>query len=114
MRRRTRGLRREEVAGHAHISTNFYTRLKQRRGSRPSVQTTCALARAPRLTQDEREHLCALVGHIAPPRAFRIEHASPKLLTVLDRLNTPAQTVSGLGVMLSQNRLAQPLIGVQT
>src|SRR5450755_4286749 len=44
-RRRTQGLRREEVAGLAHMSTDFYARLEQRRGSRPSEQTTAALAR---------------------------------------------------------------------
>jgi transcriptional regulator with XRE-family HTH domain len=54
-RRRTRGLRREEVAGLAHMSTDFYARLEQRRGSRPSLETTAALARALRLSQDERD-----------------------------------------------------------
>ena len=39
------------------MSTDFYARLEQRRGSRPSAQTTAALARALRLTQDERDHL---------------------------------------------------------
>jgi len=58
-RRRTQGLRREEVAGLAHMSTDFYARLEQRRGSRPSQQTTAALARAFRLTPDERDHLFA-------------------------------------------------------
>lgn len=113
-RRRTRGLRREEVAGLAHMSTDFYARLEQRRGSRPSEQTTAALARALRLTQDERDHLFALAGHTAPPRAFRTDHASPGLLRVLDRLDTPAQIVSDLGVTLSQNPLAEALVGVQT
>ena len=113
-RRRTRGLRREEVAGLAHMSTDFYARLEQRRGSRPSEQTTAALARALRLTQDERDHLFALAGHTAPPRAFRTDHASPGLLRVLNRLDTPAQIVSDLGVTLSQNPLAEALIGVQT
>ncbi len=113
-RRRTRGLRREEVAGLAHMSTDFYARLEQRRGSRPSEQTTAALARALRLTQDERDHLFALAGHTAPPRAFRTNHASPELLRVLDRLDTPAQIVSDLGVTLSQNPLAEALLGVKT
>ena len=83
-RRRTRGLRREEVAGLAHISTDFYARLEQRRGSRPSGQTVAALARALRLTRDEHDHLYALAGHIAPPRALRTDHASPGLQRVLD------------------------------
>lgn len=113
-RRRTRGLRREEVAGLAHMSTDFYARLEQRRGSRPSEQTTAALARALRLTPEERDHLFGLAGHTAPPRAFRTDHASPGLLRVLDRLDTPAQIVSDLGVTLSQNPLAEALVGVQT
>ena len=99
-RRRTRGLRREEVAGLAHMSTDFYARLEQRRGSRPSEQTTAALARALRLTQDERDHLFALAGHTAPPRAFRTDHPSPGLLRVLDRIDSPAQIVSDLGMTL--------------
>ncbi|HEY4915512.1 MAG TPA: helix-turn-helix transcriptional regulator [Solirubrobacteraceae bacterium] len=113
-RRRTGGLRREEVAGLAHMSTDFYARLEQRRGSRPSEQTTAALARALHLTQDERDHLFELAGHTAPPRAFRSDHASPGLLRVLERLDTPAQIVSDLGVTLRQNRLAESLAGVQT
>jgi hypothetical protein len=113
-RRRTPGLRREEVAGLAHMSTDFYARLEQRRGSRPSEQTTIALARALRLTQDERDHLFALAGHTAPPRSFRTDHPSPGLLRVLDRIDTPAQVVSDLGVTLRQNPLAEALVGVQT
>ena len=113
-RRRTRGLRREEVASLAHMSSDFYARLEQRRGSRPSAQTIAALARALRLTPDERDHLYDLAGHTAPPRAFRTDHASPGLLRVLERLDTPAQIVSDLGVTLSQNALAEALVGVQT
>jgi transcriptional regulator with XRE-family HTH domain len=112
--RRTPGLRREDVAELAHMSTDFYARLEQRRGSRPSEQTIAALARALRLTQDERDHLFSLSGHTPPPRAFRTDHASPGLLRVLDRLDTPAQIISDLSVSLSQNQLAEALVGVQT
>jgi transcriptional regulator with XRE-family HTH domain len=113
-RRRTPGLRREEVAALAHMSTDFYTRLEQRRGSRPSTQTIGALARALRLTLDERDHLLQLAGHTAPPRTGRSDHVSPALLRVLDGLDTPAQVVSDLGVTLEQNPLAEALLGVQT
>jgi transcriptional regulator with XRE-family HTH domain len=113
-RRRTAGLRREEVAALAHMSTDFYARLEQRRGSRPSEQTVAALARALRLTQDERDHLFQLAGHVAPPRGYRTDHVSPALMRVLDRLDTPAQVVSDLGVILRQNPLAEALMGVQT
>ena len=113
-RRRTPGLRREEVAALAHMSTDFYTRLEQRRGSRPSQQTIGALARALRLTLDERDHLLQLAGPTAPPRTRRSDHVSPALLRVLDGLDTPAQVVSDLGVTLEQNPLAEALLGVQT
>jgi transcriptional regulator with XRE-family HTH domain len=113
-RRRTAGLRREEVALLAHMSTDFYARLEQRRGSRPSEQTVAAIARALRLNQDERDHLFALAGHTAPPRGFRSDHVTPALLRLLDRLDTPAQIVSDLGVVLVQNPLAEALLGVQT
>ena len=88
-RRRTRGLRREEVAGLAHISTDFYARLEQRRGSRPSGQTIAALSRALRLTWDERDHLYELAGHTAPPKTLRTDHASPGLQRVLEGLDAP-------------------------
>jgi transcriptional regulator with XRE-family HTH domain len=113
-RRRTRGLRREEVASLAHMSTDFYARLEQRRGSRPSAQTVAALARALRLTQDERDHLFELAGHTPPTRTWRTDHASPELLRVLEQLDTPAQITSDLGVTLAQNPLAEALVGVQT
>ncbi|HEY4439215.1 MAG TPA: helix-turn-helix transcriptional regulator [Candidatus Elarobacter sp.] len=113
-RRRTQGLRREEVAALAYMSTDFYTRLEQRRGARPSVHTIAALARALRLNAVEADHLFALAGHVAPPRALRGEHPSPELLRVLDRLDTPAQIVSHLSITLSQNRLAVALVGDQT
>jgi transcriptional regulator with XRE-family HTH domain len=113
-RRRTPGLRREEVAALAHMSTDFYTRLEQRRGSRPSELTIGALARALRLTLDERDHLLQLAGHTPPPRGRRSDHVSPALMRVLDRLDTPAQVVSDLGVVLRQNPLGEALLGVQT
>src|SRR5262249_3070138 len=56
-RRRAPGLRREEVAGLAAMSTDYYTRLEQRRGPQPSDQMLAALARALRLTSDERDYL---------------------------------------------------------
>ena len=113
-RRRTPGLRREEVAALAHMSTDFYTRLEQRRGSRPSEQMVGALARALRLTLDERDHLLRLAGHTPPARGHRSDHVSPALMRVLDRLDTPAQVASDLGVTLRQNPLAEALLGIQT
>ncbi|MBS1891379.1 MAG: helix-turn-helix domain-containing protein [Actinobacteria bacterium] len=111
-RRRAPGLRREEVAGRAHISTDFYTRLEQRRGARPSESTVAALALALRLDEIERDHLFALAGHNAPPIAMRGEEASPGLLRVLEQIDgAAAMIVSDLGVTLAQNELAKALLG---
>ena len=115
LRRRTAGLRREEVAALTGMSTDYYTRLEQRRGPQPSEQMLTALARGLRLTLDERDHLFRLGGHGAPSRVRRSEHVRPGILRVLDRLeDTPAQVVTDLGVTLVQNRLAAALLGDQT
>jgi transcriptional regulator with XRE-family HTH domain len=114
-RRRTAGLRREEVASLATMSTDYYTRLEQQRGPQPSEQMVAAIARALRLTLDERDHLFRLAGHTAPIRVLRTDHVSPGLMRVLDRLDdTPAQVVSDLAETLVQNRLAAALLGDQT
>jgi transcriptional regulator with XRE-family HTH domain len=111
-RRRAPGLRREEVAARAHISTDFYTRLEQRRGARPSESTVASLALALRLNEIERDHLFALAGHNAPPTAMRADEPSPGLLRVLEQIEgSPAMIVSDLGVTLSQNELAKALLG---
>lgn len=110
-RRRTAGLRREEVARLAHMSTDFYTRLEQRRGSRPSAETVAAIGRALRLGPQERDHLHRLAGHTPPPRGTRSDHASPALLRVLDHLDTPAHITSDLGVVLGQNARSEALLG---
>jgi transcriptional regulator with XRE-family HTH domain len=60
--RRTPGLRREEVARLAHISVEYYARLEQARGASPSRRVLAELARALRLTADERTHLFELAG----------------------------------------------------
>lgn len=114
-RRRTAGLRREEVAALAGMSTDYYTRMEQQRGPQPSEQMLTALARGLRLTLDERDHLFRLAGHGTPSRARRTEHVPPGIMRVLDRLaDTPAQVVTDLGVTLVQNRLAVALLGDQT
>ena len=113
-RRRTKGLRREEVALLAHMSTDYYSRLEQQRGPQPSEQMLSAIARALRLTQDERDHLFRLAGHNPAPRARRTDHVNPALMRVLDRLDTPAQVMSDLGDTLVQNELAVALLGDQT
>ncbi|MFI6543179.1 helix-turn-helix transcriptional regulator [Streptomyces prunicolor] len=115
-RRRTRGLRREEVAQLAGMSTDYYARLEQQRAPQPSVQITTALARALRLTPDERDHLFTLIGHNAPVRFQRSEHVSPVLMRVLERLNddTPAIVLTDMADTLAMNPIATALLGDQT
>lgn len=111
-RRRAPGLRREEVASLAGMSTDYYARLEQQRGPQPSEQMVAAITRALRLTLDERDHLFRLTGHHAPVRSRRADHVAPALLRVLDRLDdTPALVVSDLAETLAQNRLATALLG---
>src|SRR3954453_4660160 len=96
-RRRAPGLRREEVAALTGMSTDYYARLEQQRGPQPSEQMVAAIARALRLTLDERDHLFRLTGHNAPVRVRRSEHVAPALMRVFDRLeDTPALIVSDL------------------
>src|ERR1044072_3252145 len=96
-RRRTQGLRREEVAQLAGMSTDYYARLEQQRAPQPSVHINAALARALRLTLDERDHLFILIGQNAPARFHRSEHVSPPLMRVLDRLDdSPAMVQTDL------------------
>jgi transcriptional regulator with XRE-family HTH domain len=111
-RRRTAGLRREEVAGLAAMSTDYYTRLEQQRGPQPSEQMLASLARALRLTGDERDYLFQLAGRGAPASVPTATHVAPALLRVLDRLDdTPALILSNLGEVLVQNRMADALFG---
>ncbi|WP_029433092.1 helix-turn-helix transcriptional regulator [Blastococcus sp. URHD0036] len=114
-RRRTAGLRREEVAALATMSTDYYTRLEQQRGPQPSEQMLSAIARALRLTLDERDHLFRLAGHNAPLRMRATDHVAPALQRVFDRLDdTPALVLSDLAETLLQNRLATALLGDET
>ncbi|MBB2912584.1 transcriptional regulator with XRE-family HTH domain [Streptosporangium becharense] len=111
-RRRAAGLRREEVAALAAMSTDYYTRLEQQRGPRPSEQMLTSLARALRLTDDERDYLFQVAGHNPPAPATAATHVAPALLRVLDRLDdTPALILSNLGETLVQNRMADALFG---
>ncbi len=111
-RRRAPGLRREEVAGLAGMSTDYYARLEQQRAPQPSEQMLTAIARALRLTLDERDHLFRLAGHHAPEHRSRSEHIAPALLRVLDRLDdTPALIIGEFGITLAQNAMSLALNG---
>jgi len=111
-RRRTPGLRREEVVQLAGMSTDYYIRLEQARSPQPSPQILASLARALRLTEDERDHLYLLAGHRPPAGRQCGTHVSPGLLYLLDQLKeTPAQILSDLGDLLAQNDMATALFG---
>ena len=114
-RRRAQGLRREEVAQLAGMSTDYYARLEQQRAPRPSVQIATALARALRLTLDERDHLFVLIGHNAPARFRRSEHVTPTLMRVLDSMvDSPALVQTDLVDTLAMNASAIALLGDHT
>ena len=111
-RRRTPGLRRQEVAQLAGMSVDYYIRLEQARGPRPSRQVLAALARALLLTADEREYLFRLVGESPPPAARPSREVSPGLRNLLDSLpETPAYVVDAKYDILAWNRLATHFIG---
>jgi hypothetical protein len=100
------------VAALAAMSTDYYTRLEQQRGPQPSEQMLASLARALRLTRDERDYLFRVAGHNAPTPVSAAAHVAPALLRVLDRLDdTPALILSNLGETLVQNRMAEALFG---
>ncbi|KOU37834.1 helix-turn-helix transcriptional regulator [Streptomyces sp. WM6378] len=114
-RRRTPGLRREEVAQLTGMSTDYYTRLEQRRGSHPSRQMLTALARALRLTDVERDHLFHLAGQEPPRPGGSLDHIRPGLLLILDRLHDlPAAVLSDWGEVLAQNTMSVALSGDYT
>jgi transcriptional regulator with XRE-family HTH domain len=88
-RRRTPGLRREEVAHRANISPTWYTWLEQGRGGAPSIEVLERLATGLMLTEPEREHMFMLaLGHPPEPRYKAPEGITPRLQRVLDALAT--------------------------
>ncbi|MEU8155740.1 helix-turn-helix transcriptional regulator [Micromonospora sp. NPDC048986] len=114
-RRRTAGLRREEVAMLAGMSVDYVIRLEQGRSSQPSTQLLGALARALRLTDDERSHLFHLAGHQPPPADGIARLARAGLVRLLDLVgDTPAMVLSDLGEVLAQNRMSILLTGDHT
>lgn len=114
-RRRAVGLRREEIAQLTGMSVDYYARLEQRRGPRPSMQMLAALARALRLGLDERDYLFRLVGHPAPERSGISHYVRPALVHVLARLDDCAAFVcSDTEIVLAQNQVSVLLMGDHT
>lgn len=96
----------------AGASVDYYNQLEQGRGAQPSEQMVAALARALRLTEDERAHLYFLAGRPLPPPHGPSAHVHPGMLDLLERLpNTPAAVITDLHTTLVQNRLATALLG---
>ena len=111
-RRRTPGLRREEVAQRAHISPTWYTWLEQGRGGAPSADVLERIARALMLTDVEREHLF-LIGLGRPPevRYHGGEGITPRLQRVLDALDpSPALIRTATWDVVAWNRGATVML----
>lgn len=111
-RRRTGGLRREEVAKLSDMSFDYYNRLEQRRGPHPSEQMLAALARGMRMTLEDRDHLFRLAGYDTPHGRTRADHVNPGMMRILDGLDdAAAMVVNNVGESLRQTRLAVALLG---
>jgi transcriptional regulator with XRE-family HTH domain len=112
-RRRTPGLRREEVAQRANISPTWYTWLEQGRGGAPSADVLDRISRALMLTDVEREHLF-LVGLGRPPevRYHAAGGVTPRLQRVLDALDPcPAVIRTAIWDVVAWNRAATVIFG---
>jgi len=107
-RRRTPGLRREEVAQRANISSTWYTWLEQGRGGAPSANVLERIAGALMLTDVEREHLFLLaLGRPPEVRYRKDEGVTPRLQRVLDALDpTPALIRTAIWDVVAWNRAA--------
>ncbi|MEV7424922.1 MULTISPECIES: helix-turn-helix transcriptional regulator [unclassified Streptomyces] len=110
-RRRTPGLRREEVAQLAFISTEYYTRLEQARAPRPSREVLAGLARALRLSDAERAHVHHLAGAPPGPAPGPSREVRQSILDLLDRLpQAAAMVMSAAGEVIAWNDLAAALM----
>lgn len=104
-RRRTPGLRREEVAERAGISTDWYVRLEQGRAVSPSRQTIDAVARALELNAQEQAHLRRLVGH-SPQHDWERETVPPTVRKIVQALPHPAYVAGRRWDVLAWNDAA--------
>jgi transcriptional regulator with XRE-family HTH domain len=107
-RRRTPGLRREEVAQRAHISPTWYTWLEQGRGGAPSPRVLDSLAEALMMTEAEREHLFLVgIGRPPKPHVASREGVSQRLQRLLDAMTTiPATVATSAWDIVAWNRAA--------
>ena len=107
--RRVAGLRREEVAQIAAISTDYYTRLEQGR-IQPSGPVLASLARVLRLDDDQRTYMYELAGTPAKSRRRAPQKVKPYLQRVLDRIDAPAIVMTPTHDILAWNTLAAALM----
>ncbi|MBG0831123.1 helix-turn-helix domain-containing protein [Planomonospora sp. ID67723] len=111
-RRRTPGLRRQEVAQLAGMSIDYYIRLEQARGPHPSRQVLGSLARALMLSADERAHLFHLAGEAPAPGSRPPRDVPPGVLNLLEALeDTPAYVLDAKYDVLAWNPLAGLFLG---
>lgn len=110
-RRRTPGLRRQEVAQLAGMSIDYYIRLEQARGPHPSRQVLGALARALLLSQDERTHLFHLAGQPLEPARIRDDVPASVLHLITFLEEVPAYVVNARGDIRAWNPMAGALMG---
>ncbi|WP_420310434.1 helix-turn-helix transcriptional regulator [Streptomyces sp. YS-B37] len=111
LRRRTPGLRRQEVAQLAGMSIDYYIRLEQGRGPNPSRQVLSALARALLLTRDERDYLFRVADENPPPVAGPARELTPAVRCLLDSMpEVPAYVVDAKYDLLAWNALAAHFI----
>ncbi|KUM86875.1 MULTISPECIES: helix-turn-helix transcriptional regulator [Streptomyces] len=110
-RRRTPGLRREEVAQLAYISTEYYTRLEQARAPRPSLEVLAQVARALRLSDAERDHLHHLAGTPPGPPPGPSREVRQSIVDLLHRLpQAAAIVISAAHEVIAWNDLAAALM----
>jgi transcriptional regulator with XRE-family HTH domain len=110
-RRRTPGLRREEVAQLASISPTWYTWLEQGRGGAPSREVLDRIASGLRLTSPERDHLFILAfGHPPETRFNASDNITPRLQRVLDSFTIPAIIKTSTWDVVAWNRPAAIVI----
>jgi transcriptional regulator with XRE-family HTH domain len=110
--RRVSGLRREEVAQLAGVSMDYLTRLEQGRAANPSAAVLGSLARALRLSEDERAHLFRLAGQPLPGPGVIDTHIPASVQRLMDRLaDVPVLVVTVAGEILAANALASALQG---
>jgi transcriptional regulator with XRE-family HTH domain len=109
-RRRTPGLRREEVAERAGIGVDWYVRLEQGRSVSPSPATLDALAKAMNLTKAEHAHLRAL-AHGPERQPLTPEIVPPTVRRIVTSLNRPAYVTGRRWDVLAWNKAADDIFG---